>query len=465
MHRAEPAPRSGGGRRQGRHVGVEIGQHPLDEGSSQRSLRVTVGAAPELTEPPGFVDGDLLALVGGHDPIEVGGAIDRGSEAHDLVMMLFGGMSKGERMRIKTRVRTAMSAQAATQGRFLGGRPPYGYRLTDAGPHPNPEKAGDGKRLHRLEPDPETAPVVQRIFDEYLAGRGYLAIAERLTADGISSPSGPDPARNRQRHGLAWGKSAVRAILCNPRYTGYQVWAKQRREEVLLDVEDVSAGHPTVMRWNAEEQWVWSTAPSHEAPISMETFREVQSRMVVARRGNKPRRGPRTERPYLLRGRLRCGLCGRKLQGSWHHGEAYYRCQYGAEYARSARLPHPKVVYLRGWDLLPHVDDWLGRLFDPENVDATCEAILGAATERASPAERAAASDLLRECDQKLDRYRELLEAGTDPTVVAGWISDAKLRSRFYEEAGVLGTHLPDSRSVDIDADPCVGMGRVGGGT
>ena len=101
-------------------------------------------------------------------------------------MMLFGGMSKGERMRIKTRVRTAMSAQAATQGRFLGGRPPYGYRLADAGPHPNPEKAGDGKRLHQLEPDPVTAPVVQRIFDEYLAGRGYLAIAERLTADGIA---------------------------------------------------------------------------------------------------------------------------------------------------------------------------------------------------------------------------------------------------------------------------------------
>src|SRR2546427_655845 len=78
---------------------------------------------------------------------EVGGAIDPGSEAHDLVMMLFGGMSKGERTRIKTRVRTAMSAQAAMQGRFLGGRPPYGDRLVDGGPHPNPEKAGDGKRL------------------------------------------------------------------------------------------------------------------------------------------------------------------------------------------------------------------------------------------------------------------------------------------------------------------------------
>src|SRR5215211_2801926 len=39
---------------------------------------------------------------------EVGGAIDPGSDAHDLVMALYGGMSKGERSRIKIRVRSAM---------------------------------------------------------------------------------------------------------------------------------------------------------------------------------------------------------------------------------------------------------------------------------------------------------------------------------------------------------------------
>jgi site-specific DNA recombinase len=45
---------------------------------------------------------------------EVGGRVDPASEAHDLVMTLFGGMSKGERSRIRTRVRNAMAAQAAT---------------------------------------------------------------------------------------------------------------------------------------------------------------------------------------------------------------------------------------------------------------------------------------------------------------------------------------------------------------
>ncbi|MBT8226772.1 MAG: hypothetical protein KJO75_14935 [Dactylosporangium sp.] len=91
---------------------------------------------------------------------EVGGPIDPNNEAHDLVISVFGGMSKGERNRVKVRVRTAMAAQTELEGRYLGGRPPYGYALADLGPHPNPSKAADGRRLHGLTPDPVTAPVV-----------------------------------------------------------------------------------------------------------------------------------------------------------------------------------------------------------------------------------------------------------------------------------------------------------------
>ncbi len=71
---------------------------------------------------------------------EVGGKVDPGSDAHDLLMQLYGGMSQGERNRIKVRVRSAMAAQAEHEGRFLGGRPPYGYQLADAGAHPNPAR-------------------------------------------------------------------------------------------------------------------------------------------------------------------------------------------------------------------------------------------------------------------------------------------------------------------------------------
>ncbi len=99
--------------------------------------------------------------------------------------------------------------------------------------------------------------MVQRIFAEFLAGTGIYAIAERLTAEGIPRPSAYDPDRNRHRCGTAWSKYAIRAILTNPRYTGRQVWNRQRKDEVLIDVHDVALGHTTKMRWNEQGKWIY----------------------------------------------------------------------------------------------------------------------------------------------------------------------------------------------------------------
>jgi hypothetical protein len=69
-------------------------------------------------------------------------------------MTVLGLSSKREVTRTSIRVRTAMAVQVREQGRYLGGRPPHGYRLGDAGPHPNKAHAAWGG-AHRLEPDPE----------------------------------------------------------------------------------------------------------------------------------------------------------------------------------------------------------------------------------------------------------------------------------------------------------------------
>jgi site-specific DNA recombinase len=249
-------------------------------------------------------------------------------------------------------------------------------------------------RLHTLEPDPATAPIVQRIFTDFLGGYGYLAIAERLTAEHLLPPSGHDGARNPHRLGLAWSKSAVRAILANPRYTGYQVWNKQRRDEVLLDV-DVAAGHVSSMRWNPPDQWVWSAQPTHPALVSREAFDQVQAR--IASRSPTSPRGPKpSAKSYLLRGRLTCGLCRRRLQGQWVRGEAYYRCRYPAEYAASAQPNHPTNVYLREADLLAKIDGWLNRLVSPANIEATCRALAAAHATPAPPARHSLVAALSR---------------------------------------------------------------------
>ena len=115
---------------------------------------------------------------------EAGGPVG-GGEDHEQLMLALGLQSKREITRIRIRVRTAMAAQTREQGRYLGGRPPYGYRLADAGPHPNKAHAAWGRRAHRLEPDPATAPVVTWMFAQRLAGR---STADRPCAERCRDP-------------------------------------------------------------------------------------------------------------------------------------------------------------------------------------------------------------------------------------------------------------------------------------
>ena len=358
---------------------------------------------------------------------EVGGRVDPGSDAHDLVMNLYGGMSKGERNRIKIRVRSAMAAQAEVEGRFLGGRPPYGYHLGDAGVHPNPGKAAVGQRLHRLEVDPSAAPIVRRIYSEYLSGKGIYAVAEGLTRDGIPSPSAHDPKRNRHRDTRAWSKSAVRAILLNPRYTGRNVWNRQRRDEVLLDVEDVAAGHQTKLRWNDPSAWIWSDELTHEAIVSPEEFAKVGEQMAAHAHRPTHRKTARNRRCYPLSGLVRCGICGRRMQGNWNHEAAHYRCKFASEYALANEVDHPKNVYLRESAIMPHLDAWLAQVFDPANLDETVAQMVAASTSTGESDSKAeAARRKVEDCADRLGKYRAALDSGADPEIVAGWMAEVK---------------------------------------
>jgi site-specific DNA recombinase len=397
---------------------------------------------------------------------EVGGPIDPTNEAHDLVMSVFGGMSKGERNRIKIRVRSAMAAQAEMEGRFLGGRPPYGYMIVDIGPHPNPAKAADGKRLHALAPDPQTAHVVRRIFAQYLEGRGLKAIAEALTRDDIPSPSAYDPKRNSHRCGIAWSWTAIREILANPRYTGRQVWNKQPKSEVLINVEDVALGHKTKQRRNDPDQWIWSEQPVHEPLVDDETFNQAQA--LRRARGSADERSPRrTPHPYALRGMVRCGICERKMQGTWNNGKAHYRCAFLSQYAAKNKVDHPRSVYLREEQLLPKLDQWLSRKFDPIALPSTVRELEAAQPDEPMPDK--AAEREIADCDAKLRQHRAALEAGADPVLVTSWMketqanraaAEARLkkptgrRRMTTEEITKLVTELGDIVRVLKDADP-----------
>jgi DNA invertase Pin-like site-specific DNA recombinase len=89
------------------------------------------------------------------------GPVDLDDPAHRAVLIEVGARATREVQRDRHRATEAMRVQARDQGRYLGGRPPYGYRLVDAGPHPTPSHARWGRRQQQLDPDPVTAPHVR----------------------------------------------------------------------------------------------------------------------------------------------------------------------------------------------------------------------------------------------------------------------------------------------------------------
>jgi hypothetical protein len=106
------------------------------------------------------------------------------------------------------------------------------------------------------------------MFAQRLAGHSVARIARALNEAGLPCPSAADPARNPHRPGTAWTLGAVTSILGNPRYTGRQVWNRQRTDTELADPADIALGHRQVQRWNLPDGWVISARPAHPGLVS-----------------------------------------------------------------------------------------------------------------------------------------------------------------------------------------------------
>ena len=176
--------------------------------------------------------------------------------------------------------------EAASRGFWVASRVPYGYRKV---------YVQDGaKKRPTLEPDPDTSPVVQRIFNLAEAGKGILDITRTLNGEGIANPTG-----------RLWAKNGVHIILRNEAYTGTLVWgegAKDKGEAVRVE-------------------------KAFPAIVTKTQFRKVNRQM----RSRAPRKvhPRRVGSSYLLSGIVKCRACRRAMSGQDSKGGkfAYYVCQ------------------------------------------------------------------------------------------------------------------------------------------
>ncbi|QKV73986.1 recombinase family protein [Amycolatopsis sp. Hca4] len=268
---------------------------------------------------------------------ETGGPVDLGNRDHRALLSLLATQSQREVLRARHRVLAAMHNQATQQGRYLGGRPPYGYQLVDAGPHPNPADARWGRRLQRLAPDPRTAPHVAWMFRQRLAGHSVASIARHLNERGVPCPSSADPDRNRHRTRGAWTLRTVAVILANPRYTGRQIWNRR------ASATDGPASTPAL-----------SAKVVHPALVTEQAF--VAAQQVRAAR---PASDGQT-RQFALAGLIHCGICNRRLDSHWNHGRPTYRCRHGHTSTQRASQPRPKTLYIREDHLVDELTIQLG---------------------------------------------------------------------------------------------------------
>lgn len=185
-------------------------------------------------------------------------------------------------------------AGLATGGRALG------YRSVPI-PGPDPRTPAGS----RIEIDPETAPLVERIFKMYVQGGSFNGIAATLNAEGVPSP------RDRTRHELkrGWSPSTIRAILMNERYVGIVVfgarkWVKvpgtnKRRPQARAPGDVIRQAHPELRIIDLD---TWQAAQA-----KLEATRRLFTRNADGSRKGKALVGAGHAHP--LSGLLRCS-CG-----------------------------------------------------------------------------------------------------------------------------------------------------------
>ena len=390
---------------------------------------------------------------------EIGGRYDETNVSHDVLLSMSGVMSKAERQKVKARVRDTMASQVKDTGRWQGGRPPFGYKVVDAGKHSKTSLAARGVMAHRLEIDEASAAIVRRIFREYLEGNSLRGIARRLDADGIPTPTQFNPQSATHRSSAtSWSAGTIKGILRNPRVTGYEHWGRSKRDEVPLNLDNPSDGYE-VRHVKASTAPVRSNTMTHEAIIGLADYAAAQGVMdSKAANGTAAERtiNPRAKTLYVFRGLIRCECCGRLMEG-WRRNsqskDLAYRCVRRPD--DHERIGHPKTIYVNEKLILDGVIAKLAELLAPE----TRPDLVAALTREEQAADnmlshrKKRSAEKLADARLRLKRLFGLVEAGeVDYSLVGPRIAEVTAEVRAYEAEVQATVHSDTRTQTEVEA-------------
>ena len=172
------------------------------------------------------------------------------------------------------------------QGKFCGGRPPFGLMR-------DPQDKG------HLILDPETAPIIRKIYDYALDGMGSMRIAKRLMEEKIPITQ----VRVNTEFGAnyyAWGVTRICHILRNPFYKGAHLVCRTHQKGIRSNTYGIIP----------RDQWEVIEG-CHEAIVTPEEWQRVQQLI-----DGRPTIMEGNACPYynIFHGIIYCATCGKSMQ-------------------------------------------------------------------------------------------------------------------------------------------------------
>lgn len=183
--------------------------------------------------------------------------IDTSSAMGTLFLTLLSAIAEFEREQIKERMQLGKLGRAKSGKSMMWGRTSYGYNYQ--------------KETGSLIINPAQSLVVKYIFERYLAGRSITKLRDDLN--------------EKYPKEIGWNYRAVRGILSNPVYCGYNQYKGQ-----LFPGE-------------------------HESIISEDVYKRTQEELKIRQRIAAEKTNPRPfQAKYMLSGLAQCGYCHAPLK-------------------------------------------------------------------------------------------------------------------------------------------------------
>ena len=172
------------------------------------------------------------------------------------------------------------------QGKFCGGQPPLGLMR-------DPDDNG------HLIIDPETAPVIRRIFELALDGWGCMRIAKKLMNDKVPITRVKANTECDVNY-YSWGSARISHILRNPFYKGAHLVCRTHQKGIRSNTYDIIPREDWEVIENCHEAIV--------TPAEWEQVQEIIDRRPTIMKGNAC--------PFynIFHGIIYCATCGKSMQ-------------------------------------------------------------------------------------------------------------------------------------------------------